>query len=42
MKYNYLTDDNLHKIYDLIKKEVNPTKIILFGSRARGENTKKK
>ena len=38
MMYNYLTDENLHKIYNLIKKEVNPSKIILFGSCARGEN----
>ena len=36
---NYLTDEKLHKIYDLIRKEVNPYKIILFGSRVREENS---
>ena len=36
--YNYKNDENLYKIYNLIKKEVNPSRIILFGSRARGEN----
>lgn len=37
--YNYRNDENLHKIYNLIKNEVNPSKIILFGSRARGESS---
>lgn len=35
-----MTQDNLNKIVDAIKKVLNPQKIILFGSYSRGENTK--
>lgn len=35
--YNYKNDENLHKIYTLIKKEINPSKIILFGSKSTGK-----
>jgi len=37
MKYNYKTDSTLKKIRETILSAVSPEKIILFGSRARGE-----
>ncbi len=37
MKYNFQTDFTLQKIKETIIKAVSPKKIILFGSRARGE-----
>jgi len=35
--YNYRKDKKLHKIYELIKNEAEPLKIILFGSKAKGK-----
>ncbi|EKE06404.1 MAG: hypothetical protein ACD_19C00014G0018 [uncultured bacterium] len=35
-----MTQNNLNKVVDAIKKILNPKKIILFGSYFRGENTK--
>jgi len=35
--HNYRKDKNLHNIYILIKKQINPSKIILFGSKSTGE-----
>ena len=34
--YNYRRDKKLHRIYTLIKKEIKPLRIILFGSKAKG------
>ena len=33
------TDPTLDKIVDIIVRTVSPEKVILFGSRARGDNT---
>ena len=37
MKYNYLHDKSLNEIKNLLVAEAHPRKIVLFGSRARGE-----
>lgn len=37
MKYNFNNDTTLTKIMEIIINSTSPDKIILFGSRARGE-----
>ena len=37
MNYDYQNDSILEKVKEIIIKAVSPRKIILFGSRARGE-----
>ena len=39
MEYNYTDDKTLYAIKEIIRKEISPGKIILFGSRARGVST---